>query len=390
MGRYGDVSQESLRANWRQKHNPKKRGRAPTGSPEDSIHPAENLSKGKRLHNVHRLFPQNSRNPNKLPLNHNSARTPETEEVQPNRAEENTAEQVARSVPPLEEEADQPATPQNMLNDWTEHPITKALQGFNMGLFGPNPAQIIAESLNSPFARSPYNTPLTPQPPIPAPTTTQGQPEAREAYQQSEKAEIYEEMPLRPIETDAPDFGEQDVETHGEGAAYEAFWNVWLGHQDYLRGQCIRMMSGNMADAEDALSNAMLRASQKFEAYSDSIVNERAWLSKLVYNVCIDHFRREQRTESRPFDQEQGMQVVDTLYTDPQQSPEEIALCQEQLDQLHHSMSQLSNNLRVPLFLRCVEGWSYPEIAERLNLRTDTVRKRIQLARDQLRRAGIR
>lgn len=360
MGRYSDVSQEGLRASWHQRQGSEKRRKTAENSPQTS----ETALNGHRPANVHRLFPKNRL----------TAKKPQITEPAPEPDVE------ARQTPAGQPEI---ATPEPSKPDWTEHPITKALEGFNMGLFGANPAQIIADSLNIPFARTPIVTPNEP----PAPNQPAISPDT---HDQADTADFFEEMPLRPIETDAPEFVEQDVETHGEGAAYEAFWNVWLGHQDYLRGQCIRMMSGNMADAEDALSNAMLRASQKFEAYSDSIVNERAWLSKLVYNVCIDHFRREQRTESRPFDQEQGMQVVDTLYTDPQQSPEEIALCQEQLDQLHQSMSLLSDNLRVPLFLRCVEGWSYPEIAERLHLRTDTVRKRIQLARDQLKRAGIR
>lgn len=245
---------------------------------------------------------------------------------------------------------------------WADHPITRALEK----LYEPgpgNPMQIIADSIRPQGLR-------------------EGQ-----AYQ--EWFPLYPEQPTsyQPPEAPAvPRPAEQApaIDPHAE------FWRVWSGHQDFLLKQCIRLMAGNMADAEDALSSAMLRASRKFENYSDSIVNERAWLSRLVHNVCIDHYRRQRRTEYRDPHEETGPDIVSTMFSDAQQTPEEIALEREQLRALDEELGRLSVQLRVPLMMRFVEGLSYPEIAERLNLRADTVRKRIQLARDHLKRAGIR
>jgi RNA polymerase sigma-70 factor (ECF subfamily) len=194
-----------------------------------------------------------------------------------------------------------------------------------------------------------------------------------------------EEMPIRPL-PDVPPATEPHYATDTE----QAFWRLWLTHQDQLRRQCLHMMAGNLADAEDALSAAMLRASQKFQDYAGSIMNEKAWLSKLVHNVCIDQYRQRKRTYYQAFEPEDTQQVEDAMFTGPQPSPEEVALGKEQIVALEACLAQLSNNLRVPLMLRCVEGWSYPDIAAELDLRADTVRKRVQLARDFLRQRDIR
>lgn len=283
-------------------------------------------------------------------------------------AESHTGPEPSR---PEVEEPIQPANSHNHPPAWADHPITKALEAFYGNPAMPNPVDIIADSVR------------------PA-TSRHGEPsrygEHREARQRYGDVP-YEDPPIRPIPAEAP---QETPEIEEDTGSADEFWEIWLGHQDHLRNQCLRMMSGNKADAEDALSNAMLRASQKFSKYSDRIVNERAWLSKLVHNVCIDHFRREKRTQCFAIEQEPEAHVSEAMFTEPQRSPEELLLSHEQLTELERCIQQLSNNLRVPLMLRCVEGRSYADIAEELDLRADTVRKRIQLARDFLRGSNIR
>lgn len=257
-------------------------------------------------------------------------------------------------------------TPDDPYVDWVEHPISKALAVYNEVDSPLNPARIIAESLQ-PF------------------TAFDGLPVDMDPVRQTEDAE---DVPIRPV---SPDQAEQAAELEADAIeTRDRFWDLWIGHQEQMRNQCIRLMSGNVADAEDALSSAMLRASKKFPSYSENIVNGKAWLRKLVYNVCMDHHRQGKYTEYRAFDLDTDIPATGAMFTGEQQSPEDIALSQEQIRELDTCLDALSGNLRVPLLLRCVEGWSYPDIAKQLNLRADTVRKRIQLARDHLRRNNIR
>ena len=74
----------------------------------------------------------------------------------------------------------------------------------------------------------------------------------------------------------------------------------------------------------------------------------------------------------------------------PEPTPEEVAETGESLRSLQHGLDALPELLRVPLMLKFFEGLSYAEIAERLSIQNCTVRKRVQLARERLRRNGAR
>jgi RNA polymerase sigma-70 factor (ECF subfamily) len=149
-------------------------------------------------------------------------------------------------------------------------------------------------------------------------------------------------------------------------------------------------MSGNMDDAQDALSEAMVKASTKFEDSMDEIRNHRAWLSRIVHNACIDLHRQNRRKAEYREETHGSADIPASPITAPTiPSPEESFLAGEQLDQLETALLAMQEKLRKPLLMRCVQDRSYDEIAEALGLSNCAVRKRVQLAREHLRGAGI-
>lgn len=169
-----------------------------------------------------------------------------------------------------------------------------------------------------------------------------------------------------------------------------AFWEIWSQHRTQLLHQCMRMMSGNIADAEDALGNALVRASTHFaEGGGAAIANKRAWLSRLVHNSCIDFFRARSR-QKRWIDEVMVMSDCDFIPSvpTPEPTPEVAAEVAESMRTLQNDLNDLPELLRAPLVMRFIEGQSYSEIAERLGVPNSTVRKRVQLARERLRRNG--
>ena len=175
------------------------------------------------------------------------------------------------------------------------------------------------------------------------------------------------------------------------------FWQVWMRHRDQLLRQCLGIMSGNRADAEDALSAAMIRASGCCEAYANQIVSDRAWLSRLVANSCIDHIRAAQRhrrllensvlaTTGQPASAPLSAWPAGAA---PSPSPEQEVIDRSLLSCLAEDMRRLPDHLRRPLMMRFLQGKSYAEIAETLNLTNAAVRKRIQLARQRLRQTRV-
>ena len=71
------------------------------------------------------------------------------------------------------------------------------------------------------------------------------------------------------------------------------FPQIWLFHLSYLRAHALRLSGGNIADAEDLLSEVALKATQAFSA--TAIRNRRAWLLRLMHNVVMDRERSERR-----------------------------------------------------------------------------------------------
>ena len=66
------------------------------------------------------------------------------------------------------------------------------------------------------------------------------------------------------------------------------FWQLWQEMQDQLYRCCLRLMNFNSTDAEDALSQAMLKAREKVLRYAGKIRNLKAWLMQVTRNLCID------------------------------------------------------------------------------------------------------
>ena len=73
------------------------------------------------------------------------------------------------------------------------------------------------------------------------------------------------------------------------------FWQQWQEYQDYLYRCCIKWMGGNLTDAEDALSQAMLKAWDKVQQFAEEITNFKQWLTRLTRNLCTDIQRERSR-----------------------------------------------------------------------------------------------
>jgi RNA polymerase sigma factor (sigma-70 family) len=165
----------------------------------------------------------------------------------------------------------------------------------------------------------------------------------------------------------------------GEGVA---FWMLWERYrQDLLYPCCLRWMGGNRADAEDALSSASLKAWQGLAAGAHEIANVKAWLLRLLYNLCMDM--------RKSYDRRSAIQHVDTgagagadeALVPAQESAEAAALRREMELCIHRAIENLPPRLRAVSRLNLLYGMPSRDIAVQLNLGPDNVRKRLQQAR---------
>ncbi|MGL5193507.1 MAG: RNA polymerase sigma factor [Chroococcales cyanobacterium] len=163
-----------------------------------------------------------------------------------------------------------------------------------------------------------------------------------------------------------------------------AFWQQWQQYQDYLYRCCIKWTS-NPIDAEDVLSQAMLKALQKIREGEGAIKNFKAWLTQLTYNLCVDlHRKRHQSTG--------GLESLDAIapgdheeWASHEETPLVAATQQELEEFLRDAIGCLPTRLREPFILYWEKEQSYRDIAAALNISYDNVRKRISQARKILR-----
>jgi len=143
-------------------------------------------------------------------------------------------------------------------------------------------------------------------------------------------------------------------------------------------------MAGNLPDAEDALSVAMLNGCRAFSGHA--IHNERAWLTRVLHNACMDHYRNHKRYSMWPEATDpHDVEPIESPFTSRPRSPEDDLLGREQIAHLLLSLLSLPDTLLEPLVMRCFQDMAYADIAERLNLTNAAVRKRVELARKKMR-----
>ncbi|MDZ8189408.1 MAG: sigma-70 family RNA polymerase sigma factor [Nostoc sp. ChiSLP02] len=159
------------------------------------------------------------------------------------------------------------------------------------------------------------------------------------------------------------------------------FWYLWQQYQDYNYNRCLQWMGGNTNDAEDSLSRAMLKAWKKWPDYAGKIKNPKAWLTRLIHNLCMDIHRKRKRSEQGIENIEEIKVADNQILTSSVESPESDICRREMKAYLHHTIVALPPRLRDAFILRYCHQKSYRHIAKQLVISEENVYKRVQQAR---------
>ncbi|NTX07691.1 RNA polymerase sigma factor [Myxococcus sp. CA040A] len=164
------------------------------------------------------------------------------------------------------------------------------------------------------------------------------------------------------------------------------FWELWLCHHPKLLAKSLRHLGGHQADAEDALSTAMLRAAEAWPREVQRLRNPEAWLTRILHNACVDlHRRRARRAEEPPEqDDEAPSEAVQPAYAP---SPEQLILEQEQSQLLWRHVHRLPEPLRRACLLRFERELDGRSMAVELGITHVNTRRRLLRAYQVLRLA---
>jgi len=163
-----------------------------------------------------------------------------------------------------------------------------------------------------------------------------------------------------------------------EVSAATTFDDAVLPHLDAGR-RLARWLVGNEHDAEDVVQEASLRAFRYFRTFSGR--NGRGWFLRIVRNVCWGWRGSKAQAPTDLFDEEQHSGAGAT------EDPETLLLRAADASLINGAITDLSDRARALLVLRELEGLSYQELSDVLEIPLGTVMSGLSRARQAFRKA---
>ena len=173
----------------------------------------------------------------------------------------------------------------------------------------------------------------------------------------------------------------------------EAFETQVLAILGPLHGVA-RRLTKNEADAEDLVAESVTRAWRARSSLADAGAF-RAWMFRILSNTFISERRkalarpREELLVDGSGDEDSAFSIFERLHQPALQclaNPEQEFLDKLLREDLDRALAALPEHYRVVVVLADVEGLTYGEIAEALDVPVGTVRSRLSRARSALQR----
>jgi RNA polymerase sigma-70 factor (ECF subfamily) len=147
-------------------------------------------------------------------------------------------------------------------------------------------------------------------------------------------------------------------------------------------------LTRNPSDAEDLLQEAYLRAYRGFSGFTEG-TNLKAWLYRIVTNTFINSYRKKQREPvTISGDEVEDWYLYDKLGSRSVESSAETSVLENLPDEdVQGALDALPETFRMAVWLADVEGFSYKEIAEIVDVPIGTVMSRLHRGRKALEKA---
>ena len=176
---------------------------------------------------------------------------------------------------------------------------------------------------------------------------------------------------------------EQELVHSAQKGDSMAFGELMQAHQDKIYTLCYRM-TGNAEDAADLTQEVFLSAWRSLSRFQEQS-SFGTWIYRMATNASIDFLRREKRRQVLSMTMEEDSEERQAQVPDERYSPHRLLEQKEARQAVADALAALSPEHRQVLVLREMEGLSYQEIGQLLDLEEGTVKSRIARARLALR-----
>ncbi|MBC8425807.1 sigma-70 family RNA polymerase sigma factor [bacterium] len=160
-----------------------------------------------------------------------------------------------------------------------------------------------------------------------------------------------------------------------------AFDELVVRHQGRVLANC-RYLGGCAEEAHDLAQEVFVKAFfglKRFQGRSQF----GSWVQRIKVNHCLNYLRK--RKGKSFLDVEDPVLAGEEVLQTPA-TPESDAGRRDMRDRIRTVLDTLPDTLRVPLIMRDLDGFSYREIADSLDLGLSAVKMRIKRAREEFRR----
>ena len=165
-----------------------------------------------------------------------------------------------------------------------------------------------------------------------------------------------------------------------QGGDLCAFNRIVTRYQNQVVNLAARML-GSRAQAEDVAQDTFISAYRSLARFRGG--NLRSWLMRIAANGSRDVLRRRRRRSESSL--EESLESPSFQPVSDEVSPDEAAQRSELNSELQRAILTLSIDQRAVLTLVDVQGLSYAEAAEALDVSVGTVKSRLSRARSRVR-----
>jgi len=175
-----------------------------------------------------------------------------------------------------------------------------------------------------------------------------------------------------------------------QGGDTVAMERLILKYQNRIYNVILKMC-GNPDDAAELAQETFVKVIESISTFKGRS-SFYTWLFRIAVNLTLNYCQRSGRTTARSLDSqgdgpdgEVKLLLKDFLQDERALDPADVAQRHELCELARQSLLKLDEPQRAVVVLRDIEGMSYAEIADVLNLELGTVRSRLSRARSHLR-----
>jgi RNA polymerase sigma-70 factor (ECF subfamily) len=161
----------------------------------------------------------------------------------------------------------------------------------------------------------------------------------------------------------------------GDGEAFDALFRRWSA--PLLR--YLNRMVRDVAAAEELVQEVFLRVHRSRERYSPD-ARFSTWLYRIATNLALNELRCPRHRALHQSADAEGAEPI----RDEGVAPDEVAHARQLGERVEAELEQLPEKQRAALWLAAVEGLSYAEVAEALDVSEKAVKALVHRARTTL------